>query len=472
MLTRTCSAVVWMAFVAIFAAFGCEQAAEPPTASPEEQTAGQLSKAAPEWAVNANIYEVNIRQYTPEGTLEAFAAHLPRLKQMGVDILWFMPIFPISEAKRKGSLGSYYAIADYTAINPNFGTMEEFKALVARCHAMGMKVILDWVPNHTGWDHHWITEHPEYYTQDSTGNIIDPINPETGEPWGWTDVADLNYGNANLREAMIGEMLYWLKEVDIDGFRCDVASNVPDDFWAEAVPKLREAEPGLFMLAEAEHPPHRNEEWFAMSYGWSMHHLMNEIAQQKAEPAAIDTLLAEAREKFSKGYPMHFITNHDENSWNGTVEERMGPAADAMAIFAFTIEGMPLIYSGQEAGLSKRLAFFEKDQIDWGNFSKAGFYTTLLELKHRNKALWNGAAGGAPARIEIQGSPSVYAYHRKKGDNEVAVFLNFSEDPQAFTVGSESLSGEFTNVFGNSTIKLTPGMSMQLAPWSYLLLER
>jgi glycosidase len=430
------------------------------------------SAATPDWAKNANIYEVNVRQYTPAGTFAAFAEHLPRLKAMGVDILWFMPIYPISEAKRKGSLGSYYAIADYTAVNPNFGTMEEFKALVEQIHAMDMKVILDWVPNHTGWDHPWITNHPDFYTQDSLGNVIDPINPETGESWGWTDVADLNYDNEAMREAMTEEMLFWLRQVNVDGFRCDVAAEVPDDFWAQAVPKLREAKPELFMLAESDHPPHRNEEWFAMTYGWPHHHTMNEIAQGKTDMLALDTLLEDYHSRFKKGYPMQFITNHDENSWNGTVEERMGEAADAMAVLAFTLEGMPLIYSGQEAGLDKRLKFFEKDQIDWGNISRQAFYATLLDLKHRNPAIWNGAAGGPIERIYLEDAEGIYAYRRVKGENEVAVFLNLSDKMTSFNLKGELLSGDYTNVFANSTMSLADGMEMQLSPWGYLLLEK
>lgn len=440
---------------------------------PMEQPDLLPSAATPEWAAQANIYEVNVRQYTPSGTLEAFAKHLPRLKEMGVDILWFMPVYPISEVRRKGSLGSYYAVADYTAVNPAFGTMEEFKALVHQIHDMDMRVILDWVPNHTGWDHPWITEHPEYYTQDSLGNVIDPIDPKTGESWGWTDVADLNYDNPALREAMIGEMLFWLEEVGIDGYRCDVAGEVPDDFWAQAVPRLRAANPELFMLAESDHPPHRNEEWFAMNYGWEFHHLMNAIAKGERSPLAIDTVLAKKAAVYNRGYFMNFLTNHDENSWQGTIEERMGSAADAMAVLAFTIDGMPLMYSGQEAGLNHRLKFFEKDTIPWNGFKKTRFYKTLLDLKHSNPALGNGLAGGVLERITVENAgEEIYAYRRVKGRHQVVVFLNLSEEPQTFTLSQEDLAGEYTNVFANSTLKLTPEMSMNLSPWSYLLLEQ
>lgn len=440
---------------------------------PMEQPDLLPSAATPAWAAHANIYEVNVRQYTPSGTLAAFADHLPRLKEMGVDILWFMPIYPISEARRKGDLGSYYAVSDYTDVNPALGTMEEFKALVKHIQGMGMRVVLDWVPNHTGWDHGWITAHPEYYTQDSLGNVIDPIDPKTGESWGWTDVADLNYDNPEMREAMIGAMRFWLEEVGVDGFRCDVAVEVPDDFWAQAVPQLRAINPELFMLAESDHPPHRNQEWFAMNYGWEFHHLMNAIAQGERSPAAIDTVLAKKAETYQRGYFMHFLTNHDENSWQGTIEERMGAAADAMAVLAFTIDGMPLIYSGQEAGLNHRLKFFEKDTIPWNGFKKTRFYKTLLDLKHDNPALGNGLAGGVFERIEVDdATDQIYAYRRTKGAHQVVVILNLSDEPQSFTLNSNGLEGEYTNVFANSTVKLTSEMGMNLSPWSYLLLEQ
>ena len=452
--------------IIIFIFVACKKQETPQIADTTERSA-----AAPEWAKNANIYEVNIRQYTPEGTFNAFAAHLPRLRDMGVDILWLMPIFPISEKNRKGSLGSYYAVSDFTKVNPAFGTMDDFQALLQQAHEFGMKIILDWVPNHTGWDHHWIDTHPEYYTRDADGNIIDPIDPKTGESWGWTDVADLNYDNPELRQAMIADMRFWLEEIGTDGFRCDVASEVPDDFWSEALPQLRAARPDLFMLAEAEHPPHRNEEWFAMSYAWSFHHLMNEIAQGKKKASAIDAWLQADQQKFKKGYHMHFITNHDENSWNGTEYERMDNAVDAMAVLSFTLDGMPLIYSGQEAAFNRRLKFFEKDVIDWGNFSKQAFYTTLIALKHNNQALWNGTDGGRPVRIKTGSDEQVYAFYREKNNNKAIIILNLGNTPQEVILNDENVLGDYNNIFGNSTISISKGATMQLKPWGYVVLS-
>ena len=426
--------------------------------------------AIPDWSKTSNIYEVNVRQYTPEGTFAAFREHLPRLEEMGVDILWFMPIHPISEAKRKGPLGSYYAVSDYRGVNPQFGTPEEFQAMVGEIHERGMHILIDWVPNHTGWDHVWITEHPDYYTQDTEGNIIDPINPETGESWGWTDVADLNYDNPEMREEMISDMTYWLEDVGIDGFRVDVAHGVPHDFWQQAIPPLREANPELFMLAEAEIPKLNNDSLFTMSYGWSFHHLLNEIAGGETTAMAIDEWGETEGSKWKAGWLMHFITNHDENSWQGTVEERMGPAAYALAVLTFTYPGMPLIYSGQEAAMNKRLKFFEKDPIEWGDIPKQAFYTTLLQLKKDNPALWNGIAGGPLERLSSDQQEAVYAFARSQGDNTVITVLNLSDQPQEATIQMGEHAGNYTNVFANSTSVVTAKMDVNLNPWGYMVL--
>lgn len=440
----------------------CDQSATPT----ETTTVVQDSPTTrAEWAKDMNIYEVNIRQYTPQGTLNAFAQHLGRLDTMGVDILWLMPIYPISTTKRKGSLGSYYAVTDYRAVNPKFGTLEDVKNLVQQAHERDMKVILDWVPNHTGFDHVWTKQHPDWYMRDpQTDTIMHPKDTD------WTDVADLNYDKPEMRQAMIDAMKYWIEEADIDGFRCDVAFFVPDDFWAEAVPELRQQK-DVFMLAESEHASHRNLEYFNATYGWSFHHLMNDVAQGKKNADSLRLWLAEDRKVFKKGYHMHFLTNHDENSWNGTIDERMGDAADAMAVLAFTFDGMPLIYSGQEAGLNKRLKFFEKDQIDWGKYSKATFYKTLLELKHRNQALWNGDAGGEPRLISNTNEKNIFAYVREKNGDKIVVILNLSGQQQEVKLLAGNYAGEYNNVFGNSTVPLTENMVMQLNPWDYMVLS-
>ena len=465
------SAVVLLSISLAFIAFSCKQESKATSAS--APAALEPSAAAPAWADGANIYEVNIRQYTHEGSIKAFAGHLPRLQKMGVDILWLMPVFPVSEERRKGTLGSYYAVSDFRQINPEFGTMEDFRAMLDEAHRLGLRVILDWVPNHTGWGHTWIKEHPEFYTQNKAGEIIDPVDPKTGKSWGWTDVADLNYDNADMRKAMIGDMLFWINEVGIDGFRCDVAGEVPDDFWKDASAQLRQAKSDIFMLAEAEQPPHRNDEHFAMSYGWSFHHLMNNIAKGEKNASDVALWLAEDRAQFSKGYHMQFITNHDENSWNGTEFERMGEAVKTMAVLAFTFDGMPLIYSGQEAGMNKRLEFFEKDTILWDNLpAYEPFYRSLLDLKHRNKALWNGAAGGEPSIIPAGDPKKVLVYLREKGEQRVVVILNLSPEPQDIVLEDKRLAGSYSNIFANSSTTITPGMSLKLNAWDYLVLDK
>lgn len=419
----------------------------------------------PEWAKNANIYEVNIRQYTPEGTFDAFRKHLPRLKTMGVDILWFMPIFPISDSKKKGSLGSYYAVSDFRATNPKFGTMEEFKAVIDDAHRMGMKVILDWVPNHTGWDHVWIKNHPDYYTKDSLGNIIDPLN-EHGKSMGWTDVADLNYDNRDMRKNAVDDMLFWLKEYKVDGFRHDMALLVPLDFWLETTPQLKAANPDIFMLAESEVHDHLNQGCFHAIYGWSLHHTLNDIAKGKKNAGAIDEWYQNERPKAQKGNFMHFTSNHDENSWSGSEIERMGEAHKAFAVLVNTIDGIPLTYSGQEEPMPKRLEFFEKDDIGFKDYVYADFYKTLNTLKHENSALWNGEYGGNIQRI-IK-NDNVFAFVREKDGNKVTVIINLSKHKQT-VISDIAVSG--TEVFSKSKKEIKAGDKIDLLPWAYLIFK-
>jgi alpha-amylase len=424
----------------------------------------------PEWVKSANIYEVNVRQYTAEGTLSAFEAHLPRLKEMGVDILWFMPVQPIGELNRKGELGSYYSIADYTAIHPDYGTLDDFRRIVDKAHDMGMYVLLDWVANHTAFDHHWVKEHPEFYTADSLGDRPVVAIDNTGNATDWTDVADLDYTNRDLWDAMIEEMRFWLIECNIDGFRCDVAGFVPVEFWNEAVPALKASNPELFMLMEWEDPNYMSA--FNMGYGWELHHLMNEVARGDTTPSVFTAY----KEKYDTTFQpddmlMYFTTNHDENSWNGTIQERMGANGKAMFVFASTfLNGMPLIYSGQEAGLDRRLAFFKKDTISWNDMSKSAFYTEMLNLKHRNPALWNGDFGGPTTIIETNTSAPVYAYYRELGSNRVLVFLNFSDDEVAFKPDLNGLSGLYD--MKGTAFPLTDGAEFTLDPNSYFVITK
>ncbi len=417
---------------------------------------------APEWTKDAVLYEVNIRQYTKEGTFKAFQEHLPRIKELGIDILWLMPIYPIGTERRKGDLGSPYSILDYKKVNPDFGTESDFQNLVDATHELGMKLILDWVPNHSSFDNHWAKEHPEWYTKDSLGNITHPPGTD------WTDVADLNYDNTDMKSAMTESMLHWVTKYNIDGFRCDVAGNVPNEFWSPNNKTLQEKK-HLFLLAEAEQPD-LHQAGFHATYGWEMHHIMNEIAKGNMNTIDLDKFLLKDMSRFKKAdYRLNFITNHDENSWNGTITERMGNAGDVMAVLAFTIQGMPLIYGGQEAGLNKRLSFFGKDEIDWSDTTKSDFYKRLIDLKHNNKALWAGRHGGLAMKLITDNNKNIFAFTRKKGNNEILVVLNLSNKVQTFKFKGFSKKGGFTNMLSKKSINLESYIkdSHKLDPWGY-----
>jgi len=399
-----------------------------------------------DWTKNANIYEVNIRQYTPEGTFNAFATHLDRLQAMGVKILWIMPIQPIGKLNRKGGLGSYYSIADYTETNPNFGTMEDFKNLVEEAHKRDMKVILDWVANHTSFDHPWTEAHPEWYTQDSLGNIVAPVED-------WSDVADLNYSDKGLWKAMREEMKFWLKEANIDGFRCDVAMMVPSEFWAGTRAALDSVKP-VFMLAEAEGPEFH--EAFDMTYGWEMHHIMNEIAKgEMSFENWKEFLIKEDSTYAEEDLRMNFVTNHDENSWNGTAYVRMGNNVQNFFLLGMgTKRAMPLIYSGQEAGLNDTLEFFEKDTISWADESQYDFYTKCLALKTGNPAMASGIGQGDFEIINTS-SPMVIGYRRILNNHRVSIIMNFSDSDFELPLSKHGAEGEAQNYMSGESLDLS-----------------
>jgi glycosidase len=403
-------------------------------------SAAPVSKVTqPEWSKNATIYEINVRQYTPEGTFSAFSEHLPRLKEMGVDILWFMPIHPIGKINRKeneNSMGSYYSVQDYKAVSSDYGTAEDFRAVVQQAHSLEMKVILDWVPNHTAWDNPW-TENKDWYVLNEEGDFIPPLGTD------WTDVIQLDYTNEEMRAAMIDAMKYWVAEFGVDGYRCDVAGMVPTDFWIRAHAELDEVK-DVFMLAE-DGEPELLIEAFDMNYAWEYAHIIREIAKGAMTFDRLDSLLAEDAKKFPENsYRMYFTSNHDENSWNGTDIEMYGDNFQNFAVLSATIDGMPLVYSGQEAVLDKQLLFFEKDEIEWKDYALVDFYTDLLALNKRNEALWNGAHGANPVRISSpEGS---YAYQRNKDDFGVYVGLNNTQMAQEISFPLEA--GTTYKVYG------------------------
>lgn len=454
--------ILYLVILTILGLSACKNA--PVATQPEKTTDTKVYATFPEWSRNATIYEVNLRQYTPSGTFKEFATHIPRLKALGVDILWLMPIFEIGEKNRKGSLGSYYSIKDYLKVNPEHGTIEDLKDLVAQVHEAGMYIILDWVPNHTSWDNSWTVEHPDWYMKDENGNFKPPVAD-------WADVIHLDYSNKEMRQGMIDAMNFWIRETNIDGYRCDVAHMIPADFWNDCRSQLNQTRE-IFMLAEAEIPVQHSA--FEMSYAWKLHGLMNEIAKGEKDATAISEYYQTwENDSFPPyAYRMQFITNHDENSWNGTEFERMGDGYKTFAVLAFTLPGMPLLYTGQETGLSRRLDFFEKDVITWEPHPDAAFYTTLLSFNKQNPAMWNGEYGGKMVEVKNSNPQSVYTFFTEKENNKVWVMVNLSGETQTFTCEGESYAGTYKDVFTGQTTEVKAGETYTLGPWGYQLLSR
>ena len=447
----------------------------------------------PEWTYNSVVYEVNVRQFSPEGTFKGVEAQLPRLKDLGVDVLWLMPMYEIGTVERKGSLGSYYAISDYKKVNPEFGTMEDFEHLLAVAHRLGFKVILDWVANQTAPDHVWMTEKPaDFYERDAEGNAI--------WEYDWTDTRSLNYENQEVWKAQEDAMRFWL-EKGVDGFRCDAAGEVPAEFWYGILPGMNKDYPQAYFLAEAERDNLADSRTtFDANYAWELHHLLNGLAQGSKTVQDLKDYVARDAARFPKeAFRLTFTSNHDENSWAGTEFEREGAAANACAVLCFTLPGsQPLIYTGQEIGLSRRLAFFEKDPItDWSPNEYTAFWKTLVNLKHNNPALAAGEKGGeivwweapegwvafhrevkgnmvivlanfgVPVKQEAAEEKADANDNRPQGDKVAVPFLNLQSAPVTMTL---NLKGEYKDVFKGTVV--TPPTEITLAPGEFMVLTR
>ncbi len=406
------------------------------------------------WSQRANVYEVNVRQYTPEGTFRAFSRHLPRLKDMGVDILWLMPVTPISKEKRLGSLGSYYACSSYVSINPEFGDKKDFQNLVKHVHKSGMKIIIDWVANHTGWDHEWTTSHPEWYLKDNAGNFTEKNN--------WADVIDLDYSNEKMQSEMIRSMQYWVNEFDIDGFRCDMAHLVPLDFWSNARRKCEKLKK-LFWLAECD--VERYHEVFDVSYAWTWMHLSERVMKGEKPPGDMRQLVINQFPAIKK---LYFTTNHDENSWNSTEYEKYGDGAHAMAALTCTLPGMPLVYSGQELPNKKRLAFFEKDEIPWGNNNPIlhNFYKSLLLLRKENASFDDGATFDF---VTTNVGDKIIAFKRSKGNNKVLVIINLSSSSQLRVEINGIIEDKYTSFNTGLTYNFKNNETFEMQAWQYFI---
>ncbi|MCY7295243.1 alpha-amylase family glycosyl hydrolase [Alteromonas sp. a30] len=414
----------------------------------------------PAWSKNATIYEVNVRQYTKEGTFKAFSQHMPRLKELGVDILWLMPIHPIGEKNRKGGKGSYYSVKDYMAVNPEFGTLDDLKALVKQAHDMGMYVILDWVANHSAWDNPLTKSHPEWYTKDHKSNF------QPTPWWDWSDIIDFDYNNPEMREYMTEALKYWVREADIDGYRADVAGFIPTDFWDTVRDELDQIKP-VFMLAEWDSRDlHKNA--FDMTYAWKLDATMVEVAQGKKDASALFHHFAHTLNAWpDNAIKMNFVDNHDKNSWEGSMFERFGPHLNASIVLTVTAEGMPLLYSGQEAGLDRSLAFFEKDEIIWQSHPIGALYKQLFKLKKANPALWNGNWGGKMVPVTNSQPKQALSFARVKNDNKVFTVINFS-DSEAVVSFTETIQlGKYTEYFSQQKIQIKPDTLIKVPAFGY-----
>ena len=420
----------------------------------------------PAWVHYTNIYEVNLRQYTPEGTINAFANHLPRLKEMGVETLWFMPITPIALEKRKGVLGSYYACSDYMAINPEFGKLADFKNLVTKAHEMGFKVIIDWVANHTGWDHVWTKQHPEWYKIEKDGSFKSPSGME--------DIIELDFNNTEMRNGMMEAMRFWVNECDIDGFRCDLAFLVELDFWQQARQVL-DVSKKLFWLGELDlmvNPEYMQV--FDAAYTWTWMHKIEEFYKKNSPLIELlDVLHSYETEAPVNSIPVWFTSNHDENSWNGTEYEKYGDMAMVLAGFSCTWAGIPLIYSGQELPNKKRLKFFDKNEIEWkGKNELHEFYKILLNLRTSHPALRAGDKIASTHILKTDAEDKVLVFLRKNGSREVLVILNFSKGNLQFKIADSKLSSRFRNIFTNEIMDLSINTEFKTCAWEFLVFEK
>ena len=422
-----------------------------------------------EWSYSAVLYEMNIRQLTPEGTLRAAEKKLEFLREMGVDAIWLMPIYPIGEEGRKGSLGSYYSIRDYKAVNPEFGTMEDFDSFVAKAHSLGMKVILDWVANHTARDAKWLQTKPaDWYEREDDGTAK--------VPWDWTDTAKLNYSNHDVWRGQIDAMRFWVEQHAIDGFRCDMAMLVPIEFWQQATEVLRAIKPDIFMLAEAEQQ-NLFDHAFDMCYAWEIHHLMCDIARGERRVWDLRNKLYTNRENYpASAMRMMFTSNHDENSWSGSEFHRFGAAREIMTALSFVWEGaMPLIYTGQEVGYDHSFAFFDRDHIPAEQYQPCKdteLYRKLIALKHSEAALQAGERGGRMIEIENNAKDCMMTFVREVGDSRVVAIMNLSPYTIHADFNNGIYAGHYTNALTGEKVLLPLHLEQDIEPWGYTLLYK
>ena len=412
-----------------------------------------------DWTRDAVIYQINTRQFTREGTFKAAQAHLPRLAEMGVDILWLMPIHPIGEVNRKGGLGSPYSVRDYRAINPDLGTEAEFRMFVDEAHRLGMKVILDWVANHSAWDNPLTTSHPEWYARTPEGAMRPPLGTD------WSDVVAFDYDQPGLREYMTGSLAYWVREFGVDGYRCDVAGFVPTDFWETARAELDAIKP-VFMLAEWEQRDlHRRA--FDATYAWTWKDAMKRTARDSGSGAIRGYYAEQAQTWPRAAYRMVYTDNHDQNAWDGVAAEIYGEAYPAAIALAFTGSGMPLIHNGQEADLGHKLAFFDKDEIVWKEGRHAELFAKLVALKSGESALWNGEHGAAMVEVPSSAHDQVYAFTRGAAGERVFAVFNLSSEPREVTFSLARHHGNYSDALTGEAAVFAAQTSLALPAWGF-----
>lgn len=414
----------------------------------------------PEWSRDAVIYQVNTRQFTDEGTFAATQEHLPRLAELGVDILWLMPIHPIGEERRKGEMGSPYAVRDYRAINPDLGSEEEFRAFVDEAHRLGMQVILDWVANHSAWDNPLVTENPEWYTRTPEGEMTHPVGTD------WVDVADFDYSQAGLREYMTGSLAYWVREFDIDGYRADVAGYVPLDFWNRARAELEAIKP-VFMLAEWEQRD-LHASAFDASYAWAWKNAMQELVSEGSGAGPIRAYYTDQQVTWPRNaYRMVYTDNHDQNSWDGVASEIYGDAYEAAIALSFVGSGIPLIYNGQEADLDRQLSFFDKDRIEWRDGEYQELFRTLATLKEQERALWNGKFGAPMVDVPNSEPEAIFSFVRGNDAERVFAIFNLTDNDQSFTLEKARHAGSYVDAIEGTAAEFGGDDAVTLGPWDY-----
>ena len=440
-------------------------AAPAPEREQPQPSAQQAAVGLPEWARGSTLYEINVRQFSASGKFTAVSAALPRLKALGVDILWLMPIHPIGELYRKGPLGSYYAVKDYFAVNPEFGTEQEFRDFVTAAHAHGLRVLLDWVPNHVSPDNALTQTHPEFFWRDEKGALVPPHGTD------WTDVVQFDFSAPGLLAYQADVLLHWVKNFGIDGFRCDVAWGLPTPFWDEVIKRVRAVKPDVFFLAEAE-LPQQQVAAFNLSYGFDLHHAMNDVAQGRKSASAVDEAYAKIHAHFPRGAAMMvFTSSHDENSWAGTEFERMGGGYAPFAVLTFLLDGVPMIYNGQEIGLDRRLEFFQRDPIVWPKETHptTKLYQVMTALRHANPALHTGAP---MRRLATTDNAAFYVVERAAGDRKVVGIFNLTARDAKADLFDPALAGEWRDAFTGETTKRDALVPLELKAWRYRVLVK